>query len=230
MVAILRKEIRLCLNPHIIIMALLSLLVIIPDWPSGVAFIYLLSGVATIFPRVLADHDVLYTAMLPIRKTDVVKGKVALISFVELSAIVLSIPAALVRIFVLQPAMLGSYANEAERAEEMAYLASVEPNLMAYGTIFFSLGVYALVLLPWFFGNPSKVNWPQAIATLSGSLALALGMGLQAFITMLKGHILSDDQYMLAQVIFLLVGVAFYSVATLMAAKWAAKRFAKVDL
>ncbi len=228
--AILRKEIRLCLNPHIIIMALLSLLVIIPDWPSGVAFIYLLTGVATIFPRALADHDVLYTAMLPIRKTDVVKGKVALVSFVELSAIVLSIPAALVRIFVLQPSLLSSYADEAERAKEMAYLASVEPNFMAYGTIFFSLGVYALVLFPWYFGNPSKVNWPQAIATLSGSLALALGMGLQAVICSLKGNILSDNQYMLAQVLFLLFGIVIYAAGTALAAHWAAKRFAKVDL
>jgi hypothetical protein len=57
---LIKKELTLCTNPQVLIFCLMSALVIIPQWPSMIAMVYVLSGLMTIFPRALADQDLLY--------------------------------------------------------------------------------------------------------------------------------------------------------------------------
>ena len=72
---LLYKEIVLCTNVQIILFAAFALFILIPSWPPAVAFIYPLSGLLTLFPRGLANKDIEYTSLLPIKKTDIVKAK-----------------------------------------------------------------------------------------------------------------------------------------------------------
>ena len=72
---LLYKEVVLCTNIQVILFAVFALLILIPSWPPAIAFIYPLSGLMTLFPRGLANKDIEYTALLPVKKTDIVKGK-----------------------------------------------------------------------------------------------------------------------------------------------------------
>jgi len=223
---LLYKELKLCLNPQIIIFSFLSLLVLIPSWPSAVAFVYLFSGISTIFPRALADKDIVYSAMLPVRKADVVKGKVLLVTTVELFSILISIPAAALKILIIDPALIAS-TEASDQATQQAYLSSIAPNFACYGFVFIAMGVFALVLFPWYYRNPAKINWPGVVSILAGIFTLGIGIGLQSFITQLQTY---DAIGLVVQLSVLVFGLAFFAIATIIAEKKAEKNFAKVDI
>lgn len=221
---LLRKELTLCTNPQVIIFCLFSCLVAIPSWPSVVAFVYVFSGIATIFPRALADQDLQYTAMLPIRKGDVVKGKTALISVLELSSLIFSIPFALIKIYLADPQTIaGDPAGE-------VYTLAVEPTMSVYGFVFLAFGVYNAVMLPWYYRNPAKVNWPLLWSMLIGFLVLGLGAGAKALIYFKLGGDTGSLTYYLVEGGVLLAGFIFFVFLTIFGEKRAEKKFDKVDL
>jgi len=224
---LLYKELKLCLNPQVIIFAFLSLLVVIPSWPSAVAFVYLFSGISTIFPRALADKDIIYSAMLPVRKADVVKGKVLLVTALEVFSILISIPGAIIKILLLDPMSIDSSSSAAEQASQRAYANSIAPNFACYGFVFLAMGVFALVLFPWYYRNPAKINWPGVVSILAGILTMGIGIALQAFVPQLQNY---DTIGLIVQLSVLAVGIAFFVLATILAEKKAEKNFAKVDL
>lgn len=223
---LLYKELKLCLNPQVIIFSFLSLLIVIPSWPSAVAFVYLFSGISTIFPRALADKDIIYSAMLPVRKADVVKGKVLLVTAIEVFSILISVPGAIIKILLLDPMTVAS-SPAAEQVSQQAYVNSIAPNFACYGFVFLAMGVFALVLFPWYYRNPAKINWPGVVSILVGILTMGIGIALQAFIPQLQNY---DTIGLIVQLSVLAVGIIFFVLATILAEKKAEKNFAKVDL
>jgi hypothetical protein len=223
---LLYKELKLCLNPQLIIFACFSVFVLIPDWPSAVAFIYILAGLATVFPRALADKDIMYSVMLPVRKGDIVKGKLALIVLIEAFSILISIPAAVVKALFIDPALIGS---AAANGSDPGYIAAVSPNMVAYGSVLLAFGVYALILIPWYYRNPAKVNWPQLVSMLAASLILGLGIGLQALVPALHADVREVSVFWI-QFAYLFGGFLVYVFFTYLAERLGEKAFAKVDL
>jgi hypothetical protein len=222
---LLYKELKLCLNPQLIIFACFSVFVMIPDWPSTVAFIYILAGLATVFPRALADKDIMYSVMLPVRKGDVVKSKTLLIVAVEAFAILISIPAALVKALFIDPALIAA----ATDPSDAGYISAVSPNMMAYGSVLIAFGVYALILIPWYFKNPAKVNWPQLVSMLAATLVLGLGIAAQVLLSVLAPTLNGATVFWI-QFSYLLGGFLIYVFFTYLAERLGEKAFAKVDL
>jgi hypothetical protein len=221
---LIRKELKLCLNPQVIIFTLLSILIAIPDWPSTIAFLYPLAGIATIFPRALADQDVQYTAMLPIRKGDVVKSKWFLVLIIELTSLLISIPFALVKNLVFIPQeVAGSEASEIS----IAYTLGTAPTFTTYAAILLGFAVYNLVLFPWYYRNPAKVNWPQTISLFVGMIIMAVGSVIQGFVPMFRNY---DETGWIAQMVSLGVALLCFVGLSILAEKLAEKNFDKVDL
>lgn len=223
---LIKKELTLCLNPQVVIFTLLSATVAIPGWPALIGFIYPLSGLSTIFPRGLADQDITYTAMLPIRKGDVVKAKVWLVILLELASLVIAVPFALLKIFYLTPATAGS-----EGVSD--YDLMVAPSLMTFGFAFLALGVYNLVLFPWYYHNPQKVNWPPVVALTAAVLILGAGTGIEAlmfFLSQGQIFIAGTASYWGFQSGVLGVGIILFVFLSWLAEHLAEKAFKKVDL
>ncbi len=222
---LLYKELRLCLNPQVIIFACFSLFILIPNWPSGVAFVYILSGLATVFPRGLADKDIMYSAMLPIRKGDVVKGKTLLIVAIEVFSILISIPAAVVKALIIDPALISSASEGTGDASDASYIAAVSPNMVTYGTVLMCFGVYALILIPWYYKNPTKINWPQIVSMLAATFVILVGVVVQAFVPALH-----ESSGFWIQLAYLFAGLLVFVFCTYLGERLGEKHFAKVDL
>lgn len=225
---LIKKELTLCLNPQVIVFCLLSAFVAIPQWPSMVAMVYVLSGLTTIFPRALADQDIQYTAMLPIRKGDVVKGKTLLIAILEFGSLLFSAPFALLKCLVSDPQLLADYASKGE--DGYYYTLTVQPSLAGYGYVLIAFGVFNLVLLPWYYKNPQKVNWPPLIALLISLLVLGVGIALESMMVILLQYNKSTLLYWLVEGGVALAGLLLYVGFSVLAEKKAEKNFAKVDL
>jgi hypothetical protein len=226
---LLRKEFLLSSNPQLIIFLFFGALVVIPSWPSMVAMIYVLGGFATIFPRALADQDIQYTAMLPIRKSDVVVGKGVYVVLLELASLLFSIPFALVKILAIDPA-LNKVAEANSDYGNVTFTLATEPGLGAYGYVLLAFGIFNLILFPWYYKNPAKVNIPPLIALLGAGATLGLGIGLGYMSFELTGASSANWLFWLSESLTLALGLLAFVLLTIIALKKACKNFDKIDL
>lgn len=130
---LLYKEFKLSTNVQTIIFTILACLVIIPSWPSLISFMYPLIAIITIFPISSANQDPLYTSFLPIKKKDIVKARILYIMCIEIIAILISIPFALIRKYLLSSIILNDLGI----------------NLALYGIVLFIYTIFNLILIPW---------------------------------------------------------------------------------
>ena len=181
MFKLLKKELTLSINPQTIIFTLLVLLVAIPSWPAAVGFIYPISGLIVIFPLAVANHDIEYTSLLPIKKSDIVKAKVLFIIVIELATILISIPAVLIRNYVLAESVIGNINLDAPDAQnEINYYTNSKPSFMTYATILLGYGIFNIVLIPLYYKNPTKkLVGPQLIAMFAMLIVLGVGTAVQ---------------------------------------------------
>ena len=94
---LLRKELRLAAHPSLYMFMAMGALVLIPAYPYGVVFFF---GGLGVFQTVMfgrETRDVFYTALLPVRKGDGVRGKILLAVFSQLTQLALSLPFAFLR-------------------------------------------------------------------------------------------------------------------------------------
>ncbi len=148
---LLYKEIRLCIPVQCYIYACMSALVFIPTWPTLVAFIYPLASLSMVFPIALANRDMLYTGILPVKKEHIVLGKVLLVAFLELFSIVVSLPFALLRYFLFS---------------DFEY-SGLGVSFALYGFILVAYSIFNIVFFPWYYKKPDSKN---ALCTLIADL------------------------------------------------------------
>lgn len=139
---LLYKELRLCVPTQCWIYACMTILIFIPSWPTLVAFIYPLGCLSAIFPIALGNRDMLYSGLLPIKKSDIVLGKVLLVCFLELLSIAVSIPFAVFRHF-----MFADYEY-----------VGLGVNFALYGFVLIAYAIFNIVYLPWYYKKPDGKN------------------------------------------------------------------------
>lgn len=71
---LLYKELRLAIHPTMCIFLAMPLLMLAPNYPYYVVFMYTCLAIYFTFLIGREQNDIFYTAALPIKKTDVVKG------------------------------------------------------------------------------------------------------------------------------------------------------------
>lgn len=224
---LIKKEFLLSLNPNVILMGVLSLTIMIPSYPSFVAFFYLLGGLASIMPRSLADKDIEYTSMLPIPKANVVKAKIWLFILLELGTIVFTVPFALLRNFLIDPMAASSDPNA------FAEMVAFEPSLSTYGFAFIVFGIYNILFFPWYYKNPQKINAPQTVATILTMLISLLFLALPLIPSLgnyLSASSLSDSVSLYVQIGILVGGLLIGGFLTWLSSFLASKHFEKVDI
>ena len=91
---LLYKELRLAAHPSLYVFMLMGALLLVPAYPYGFVFFFGTLGIFQTFCFGRETGDVCYTALLPVRKRDVVKGKCLLAVFAQLGQLALSIPTA----------------------------------------------------------------------------------------------------------------------------------------
>lgn len=216
---LLFKELKLCLTPQAIIFACLSVLIVIPSWPSLIAFIYTFMAFFAIFPVAIANRDMEFTVILPVRKRDIVKGKAALAMSIELFSILLSIPFALIKVLLINPHMTASAYSE------------LGINLVMYGIVFFFCGIFNLMFLTLYYKNPYKTAKSQIISSLVVVFAMMMVMALFMFFPDVCTFVNTFTGIaLIVQFIALGGGILVFICGTWLACRLGGKLFEKVDL
>lgn len=227
---LLLKELKLALNPNVIIMTVLSVTILIPSYPAFAAIIYLLAGLFSIMPRALADKDIEYTSMLPVPKKGVVVAKIMLFISLELATTLVTIPFALIRNLVTDPMISAAGAS----TDTLKTMTSFEPSLATYGFALFIFGFYNFIFFPWYYKNPSKINVPQTVSTII-TLVVEIIIIFLPLIPPLDSLLsyqgsLSNPTALYTQIGILIGGAVAGAVLTFFSIKLASKHFEKVDI
>lgn len=210
---LLYKELRLAAHPSLFVFMAMGALVLIPAYPYGVVFFF---GTLGIFQSAMFDRetrDIYYTALLPVRKRDVVKGKILLAVFAQLVQLVLSLPFAFLRTLYLPE----------------GNPAGIEANAAWYGFGLMIYGVFNLVFFTRFF----RTAYRAGTAFLAALAPVVLGAVAMEAAVHFPGMAWLDSvrpEDLLRQAPILLAGAAVYAGGSLGAFFAAARRFEGVDL
>jgi len=91
---LLYKELRLAMHPVCYLFTFLfPILVLIPNYPLFVATLYIVPILSVLFlgaQKGKQSNDLFYTALLPVRKKDIVKGRMGSVLFMEFGTLIMT--------------------------------------------------------------------------------------------------------------------------------------------
>ena len=210
---LLRKELRLAAHPSLYMFMAMGALVLIPAYPYGVVFFF---GGLGVFQTVMfgrETRDVFYTALLPVRKGDGVRGKILLAVFSQLTQLALSLPFAFLRTL---------YMAEGNPA-------GIEANAAYYGFGLMLYGVFNLVFFTQFYRTAYKAG----VSFLLALIPMTLGIIAMETAVHFPGMAWLDSvgrADLIRQTPILAAGAAVYVGANLLACRLGERNFSRVDL
>lgn len=214
---ILLKEYKLSASPLSFLFILFGLMFFLPGYPvlCGVFFVTL--GIFQSYQNAREANDMVFSALLPISKRDVVKGKYLFTAAIELCGILLMAVAVVVRMTVLADAPV--YRSN----------ALMNANLFALGMAFVGFGLFNLIFVGGFFKTAYKFAGPFVGYIIAVFLMICIAETLHhvpgfAFLNAF------GTEHFAVQVVLLGIGAAFYLAVTVLSCKKACKRFEKIDL
>ncbi len=217
MSALLRKEIRLSSMLLTWLFIGFGAMTMIPGYPilCGVFFITL--GIYQSFLSAREANDILYSALLPVAKRDVVKGKYQFVMTVELCGFVLMAILTLFRMTILKDA--AGYRHN----------ALMNANLVYLGAALFVFGLFNVIFVGGFFRTAYKIGKPFVIYIIAAFLMIGVFEALHHFPGLAAVNAFGFDHIVL-QMTLLLCGALLYAVMTLISYQKACEDFEKIDL
>ena len=214
---ILRKEIKLSASPLAFLFIAFGLMFFLPGYPILCGAFFVTLGLFQSFQTAREANDTVFSALLPIAKKDVVKGRFLFVCFIELCALALMAVAVIVRMTALSQA--GPYRTN----------ALMNANLFALGAALCIFGLFNRIFVCGFYRTAYKLGRPFVTYIIAAFLAITVfeslhhipGLGaLNAFGTDAMG----------VQLAALAAGILFYAVITALAYRRACRRFETIDL
>ena len=214
---ILWKEMKLSASVLSYLFILFGLMFFLPGYPvlSGAFFVTL--GIFQSFQNGRETNDILFSALLPIAKRDVVKGKYLFVCFIELCSLLLMGAAVLFRMTVFSEAAV-------YRAN-----ALMNANLFALGLAFFLFGLFNAVFVGGFFKTAYKTGRPFVCYIVLCFLTIGIGEALHHF-PGLEALNAFGTEHPALQLSLLACGIVAFVLLTLMSYRRSCRSFDKIDL
>ena len=209
---LLYKEFSLVINPLFYLIPLFGALLLIPEWAYFIALMYFFfMSVPNIFSIAKAHNDIGFSAMLPVRRSDIVKSRITSMIILEVLQILVAAVFAVINLMI--------YPGE-------NFL--LDTNAAFIGCVFIMYGIYNIIYFPMFYKTAYKISGP-IIAALAATLLFAAAVELLIlFVPALK--IFDGREHIGAQLAVLAGGIILYILLSVAAFRISAKRFLKVDL
>ena len=214
---IIRKE--LTLSTHLLqhFFLLFTLLALIPNYLTLMSAFFVCFGIFHSYQLARESDDLLFSALLPIRKNDVVKAKVLMACLTQTAAFVLSVGIVAVRVCVI--------------GDHEVYMFSplVTANVYYLAMFLVICGLFNRIFIPGFFKTAAKIGKPFIFFVI----AMVIVTGLAETAHHLPGlewlnGIAGGD--LLRQLPVLLCAIAAYILLTLWGRHIAIRRFDLLDL
>ena len=152
---LMRKELVLAMHPASMLFLLLSAMLLIPNYPYYVICFYTCLGTFFICLTGRENRDIEFTALLPVRKTDLVRARVFTVMLMQLAQLVIAVPFAVFSSRVSAENLVGMDANTA-----------------FFGFALVLYGVFNLVFFRNYYRAPGKVG--KAFGWGCGALTLCM--------------------------------------------------------
>ena len=203
---LLYKELKLVLHPINIMFLAFSSMLMIPSYPYFIIAFYACLGIFMMSITARENKDDYYSMMLPIKKSETVKARFLMATFLESLQVVIAIPFALMNL-ALYPA-----GNQ----------AGMDPTPAFFGFLLVLFGVFNLIFFTRYYKDTSKVGVPF----LWGCIGIAVLMILIEGVSFAKIISFASPQ---AQLTALTAGIILYILLTFAAYKKSVKSFECMD-
>ena len=215
MKSLLIKELRLSAHPLSYLFLAFSLMALIPGYPILVGAFFVCFGLFQTFQNGRETNDVLYSALLPIDKKDVVKARYAFVCLIQAMAFVLTAGLTALRMVFLSDA--APYANNA--------MMNANPVFLAWTLLIFTL--FNVLFVGRFYQTAYKFGKPF-VAFIVASLSAV-------FVAEALHHVpglefLNTSKRLPLQLALMISALAVYVIAAALSCRAAQQRFERLDL
>ena len=209
------KELKLDMHPTVYIYSLFAIMLLIPNYPLHTAFIYTCMSAFFIFLSGRENKDLLFTASLPVRKSDIVKSRILMVAATEVFQVLISIPFIFIRMAIY----------------ELPNAAGIEANAALLGSALIMYGVFNLVYMPVFYKTAAKPGIAFLFAGIAALLYIGVSEALVQLIEPLKTALDSVARETLwARLTAFAAGALVFAALTALSCAISKKRFEKVDM
>lgn len=214
---LLYKEMRLSASILSYLFVAFGFMALLPGYPvlCGVFFITL--GIFQSYQYAREANDIVFSALLPVAKHDVVKGKYLFAVLIELCGFALMTVLTLIRMTVLSDAA-------AYRAN-----ALMNANFFFLGTALFIFGLFNVIFIGGFFKTAYKFGKPFVIYIIVAFVVIGIAEALH-YIPGLEALNAFGFDSILLQCGMLGAGIVSFLLFTFLSCKKACSDFEKIDL
>lgn len=214
---ILRKELKLSSSVLSFLFIAFGLMFLIPGYPILCGAFFVTFGIFQSFQTAREANDIVFSALLPIAKRDVVKGKFLFVGFIEGCALLLMLAATVLRMTVLSSATV--YRSN----------ALMNANLFALGMAILIFGLFNLIFVGGFFKTAYKFGKPFVFYLVTVMLVILAAEALHHFPGLGALNAFGFD-HMGLQFGLLCGGMALSALCTLLSYRISCRNFEKIDL
>lgn len=227
MKALLYKEFKLAMHPicYVFVFAF-PLMMLIPSYPLGIGFIYVLSCYPILFlgaNKGQQSNDLLFSTLLPVRKKDIVLARIITVIIIQVAYMLL--------MSALWP--LAHYFRQvivSSGGLESAYQVGISldgfVSLLSFGVIAFAIA--DLMFFPIYYRNGKSIVMSTLLTILVFVVFIGITTILLPIVSDAYGDLFSNSPIWL-QFIFLAGAILISFVVHLAVYKMSAKKLEKVD-
>ncbi len=211
------KEFKLSASALSFLFLAFSLLALVPGYPILVGIFFICMGIFQSFAKSRENNDILYTVLLPIKKSDAVKAKYAFVLVIEFLSFLLCAAAAALRTFCLSS------------SEVYKHNVLMNANLVYLGFVLLIFAAFNLVFLNGFFKTAYYYGKPFVMFIVAAFLIVAAAETLHHLpgLEFLNGAADADTP---KRAVFFIICTAVFAAVTALALKSSKKRFSNIDL
>ncbi len=214
---IMRKELRLSASPLAFLFIAFGLMFFVPGYPVLCGAFFVTLGLFQSFQTAREANDIVFSALLPIAKSDVVKGKYCFVCFIEACAFALMTAAAVIRMTAL--------------ADAPVYRANalMNANLFALGMALVIFGLFNWIFVGGFFKTAYKQGRPFVAYIVAAFAVIFVAEALHHFSGLARLNAFGTDCLGL-QAALLAAGLLAFALMTALSYKKACYHFERTDL
>ncbi len=217
MSALLRKEMRLAALILTYLFIGFAFMTLLPGYPILCGAFFMTLGIFQSFQSAREANDIVYSALLPVAKRDVVKGKYQFVILIELCGFAIMVILTLIRMTALADAR--PYRSNA--------LMNANPFFLAMALLIFA--VFNLIFVGGFFRTAYKIGKPFVIYIVVTFVVIFIAEALHHVPGLGALNAFGFDHAGL-QFSLLAAGIVLYAGLTLLAYRKACRDFERIDL
>lgn len=217
MSALLAKETRLAALLLTYLFIGFGVMAMLPGYPILCGAFFVSLGIFQSFQSAREANDIVYSALLPVAKRDVVKGKYQFVLLIELCAFAVMAVCTLVRMTLLVDAPV--YLQNA--------LMTANPFFLGMALLIF--GLFNVIFVGGFFTTSYAIGKPFVIFTVATFLTIGIAEALHHFPGLEALNAFGFD-HMVLQAFLLAMGVLLFAALTYLSYKKACEDFERTDL